>query len=98
MSLGVSLTRSGHIVLNESNPFHGHAKHNAPTRKTQRNDSPSSDVSQATLDTQAREAIKDLFPKIPDKDVHQIISRAFQKVGFIVLSPTNADYFRAKNV
>lgn len=83
MSLGVSLTRSGHIILNESNPFHTYSKHNAPTtitKNTQRNDSPSSDVSQATLDTQAREAIKDLFPKIPDKDVHQIISRAFQKV------------------
>ncbi len=96
MSLGVSLTRSGHIILNESNPFHTHSKHNAlttNTKKIQRNDSPSSDVSQATLDTQAREAIKDLFPKIPDKDVHQIISRAFQKVRFLILFSANTDYF-----
>ena len=41
---------------------------------------PKSNISQATLDTQAREAIKDLFPKIPDIDLHEIIRRAFEKV------------------
>ena len=44
-----------------------------------RNVSPKSDVSQATLDTQAREAIRDLFPKIPERDLHAIVARAFQK-------------------
>ena len=100
MSLGVSLTRSGHVILNESNPYHTHSKHNGPitmTKNPQCNDSPSSDISQATLDTQAREAIKDLFPRIPDRDVHQIIARAFQKVGFRFLVSPNADHFRAKN-
>ena len=84
MSLGVSLTKSGHVVLNESNPFHTLSKNKVPTSiilTSPHNKSSSLDISQATLDTQAREAIKDLFPKIPDKDLHQIISRAFQKVG-----------------
>ena len=101
MSLGVSLTRSGQIMLNESNPHHLHSKQNEPVNMTkigQRNDSPSSDISQATLDTQAREAIKDLFPKIPDRDVHQIISRAFQKVGMRFPGSTDANHCRAKNV
>ncbi len=101
MSLGVSLTRFGHVILNESNPYHIHSKRNGPTtmpKNPQCNDSPSSDISQATLDTQAREAIKDLFPKIPDRDVHQIIARAFQKVGFRSLVSPNADHSRAKNV
>ena len=101
MSLGVSLTRSGQIILNESNPYHVHSKHKAPVNTTkigQRNNSPSSDISQATLDTQAREAIKDLFPKIPDRDVHQIISRAFQKVCLRFPGCTDADRYRAKNV
>ena len=38
-------------------------------------------LSQAVIDTQAREAIKDLFPKIPMDDIHVIVGRAFQKVG-----------------
>lgn len=44
-------------------------------------DSPKFDLSlsQAVIDTQAREAIIDLFPKIPRDDLHAVISRAFQK-------------------
>ncbi|KAJ5761897.1 uncharacterized protein N7511_005279 [Penicillium nucicola] len=38
-----------------------------------------SEVSQITLNTDARDAIKDLFPNIPDKDLNQIIKTAFQK-------------------
>ena len=90
MSLGVSLTRSGHVVLNESNPFHALFKSKASANIGLANSyhkPSSSDVSQATLDTQAREAIRDLFPRIPDKDLHQIISRAFQKVGIKVMVP-----------
>ena len=34
---------------------------------------------QVTINTEARDAIKDLFPNIPDNDVHQIIKTAFQK-------------------
>lgn len=39
-----------------------------------------SEVSQTTLNTEARDTIKDLFPNIPEKDLNQIISTAFQKV------------------
>jgi len=41
-----------------------------------------SEASQTTLNTEARDAIKDLFPNIPDKDLNQIISTAFQKVQY----------------
>ena len=34
---------------------------------------------QVTINTEARDAIKDLFPNIPDNDLHQIIKTAFQK-------------------
>lgn len=34
---------------------------------------------QEDIDARACVAIKDLFPKVPDEDIKQIISRAFQK-------------------
>lgn len=37
-------------------------------------------VSQNTINMEARDAIKDLFPNIPEKDLNQIIKTAFQKV------------------
>lgn len=79
MSLGISLTQSGHVL-----PIHGkkssaHRNHDSLYRKKWTKP-PTTDVSQATLDTEARQAIKDLFPKIPEKDLHAIICRAFQKV------------------
>lgn len=37
-------------------------------------------LSQALIDTQARDAIHDLFPQIPARDAHDVISRAFEKV------------------
>src|SRR6266516_5238667 len=37
-------------------------------------------ISQAELNTQARNAIKDLFPQIPDEDCDQIIKHSFKKV------------------
>lgn len=39
-----------------------------------------SEVSQVTLNTDARDAMRDLFPNIPDQDLNQIIKTAFQKV------------------
>lgn len=38
-----------------------------------------SDLSQNAINAEARDAIKDLFPNIPKKDVTQIIKTAFQK-------------------
>ncbi|KAJ5622825.1 hypothetical protein N7490_011430 [Penicillium lividum] len=40
---------------------------------------PDSQVSQEVINTEARDAIKDLFPNIPDKDLFQIIKTSFQK-------------------
>jgi hypothetical protein len=39
-----------------------------------------SEASQITINTDARDAMRDLFPNIPDKDLNQIIKTAFQKV------------------
>ncbi|KAE8348402.1 hypothetical protein BDV28DRAFT_93005 [Aspergillus coremiiformis] len=38
-----------------------------------------SEVSQTTINTEARDVLKDLFPNIPDNDLNQIIKTAFQK-------------------
>ncbi|KAJ5129223.1 uncharacterized protein N7515_005262 [Penicillium bovifimosum] len=38
-----------------------------------------SEISQITLNTEARDALRDLFPNIPDTDLNQIIKTAFQK-------------------
>lgn len=38
-------------------------------------------MSQATINAEARDAIKDLFPNIPNRDVNQIIKTAFQKAS-----------------
>ena len=40
------------------------------------------ELTQATINAEARDAIKDLFPNIPKKDLSQIIKTAFQKVGY----------------
>ncbi|KAE8397559.1 hypothetical protein BDV37DRAFT_265403 [Aspergillus pseudonomiae] len=38
-----------------------------------------SESSQTTINTEARDVLKDLFPNIPDNDLNQIIKTAFQK-------------------
>ncbi|PYH95877.1 hypothetical protein BO71DRAFT_196069 [Aspergillus ellipticus CBS 707.79] len=38
-----------------------------------------SEASQTTINTEARDVLKDLFPNIPDNDLNQIIKTAFQK-------------------
>lgn len=83
MSLGVSLTQSGLVI-----PLHGkrtdlESNHYPLIRKNNSratNDMSNANVSQATLDIQAQQAIKDLFPKIPSRDLRAIVGRAFQKV------------------
>jgi hypothetical protein len=39
-----------------------------------------SEASQTTINTEARDVIRDLFPNIPENDINMIISTAFQKV------------------
>ena len=85
-SLGVTL-RSGQVVYNDRrSPVQQVPKPNSKTKKRKnpigkRNISPQSGVSQATIDTEAREAIRDLFPNIPENDLYDIIRQAFSKVG-----------------
>ena len=84
MSLGVSLTQFGHVLpaqrYQQSTRQSTGPRYNAITKSIRENAPQQEDVSQAILDMQAREAIKDLFPKIPEKDLHDIICRAFKKV------------------
>ncbi|KAJ5160622.1 uncharacterized protein N7482_007626 [Penicillium canariense] len=65
--LGLYLTSAGKAV-----PFHtlGSLKEQPPAN---------SEVDQITINTEARDAIRDLFPNIPDNDLNQIIKTAFQK-------------------
>jgi hypothetical protein len=67
--LGLYLTSAGKAV-----PFHtlGALQANPPAN---------SEVDQVTINTEARDAIRDLFPNIPDNDINQIIKTAFQKVS-----------------
>ena len=90
-SLGVTLTESGRVLqssfaaLNEELPTRHGKKIKNKAKGKGRASPPKFDISQsqATIDTQAREAIKDLFPKIPDADLHETVARSFQKAGEI---------------
>lgn len=66
--LGLYLTSTGKTL-----PIYAMGRREDPTRT-------GSEVSQITLNTDARDAIRDLFPNIPDQDLNQIIKTAFQKV------------------
>ena len=78
-SLGVTLTLSGHVDKHQQNLLQDlpqdtrHPGKGVPTQLELQK-------SQAAIDTEAREAIKDLFPKIPKDEVHEIVLRAFEKV------------------
>lgn len=86
MSLGISLSQSGQVVFKGRFP----ARDTGPqiSGASRRNSNghglpakpPETEESQAALDAQARETIKDLFPKIPDKDLQNIVRQAFKKV------------------
>lgn len=86
MSLGISLSQSGQVVFKGRFPARdigpqtsGASRRNGNGHGLQ--DKPAeTEESQAALDAQARETIKDLFPKIPDKDLQNIVRQAFKKV------------------
>lgn len=70
MELGLYITSNGKVVPFEdlgNKPFSRRAD---------------SEVSQTTINTEARDVIRDLFPNIPDRDLNQIIKTAFQKVYY----------------
>lgn len=68
LELGLHLTSSGKAV-----PFH-------ILGDLEKRPEDDTEVDQSTINMEARDAIKDLFPTIPDKDLFQIIKTAFQKV------------------
>ena len=91
-SLGITLSRSGQILQKRhSSPPVRQTPETQATKalrkaKTKRQANtnkavfPRLNVSQATLDTDAKAAIKDLFPNIPDEDLYRIVRHAFEKV------------------
>lgn len=76
--------KSGHVVPHHRNQQTSYLISEPRDEEAARHGRPKAtlpkDVPQAVLDTQAREAIKDLFPKMPNKDLHEIVFRAFEKV------------------
>ncbi|CEL11413.1 hypothetical protein ASPCAL14515 [Aspergillus calidoustus] len=66
MDRGLYLTSTGKTV-----PFYGTGNDTGPAE--------TNSVSQITINTEARDVLKDLFPNIPDNDLNQIIKTAFQK-------------------
>lgn len=70
MERGFFLSSSGRVV----------AYQNQRPDQIQGNKSASSEQSQETINAEARDAIKDLFPNIPTKDLNQIVKTAFKKV------------------
>ena len=101
MTLGVTLTASGRVLqsnfafINDQGTGQQQAGRpaNKKTKGKGKNASASLDMnlSQAVIDTQAREAIKDLFPKITANDLHTIIGRAFQKVCKVSIDTQQAN-------
>src|SRR5690348_7796797 len=63
MERGFVLTATGKIL-----PYHQASNSGATTRERRAD----SEVSQNTINDEARDAIKDLFPNIPKKDLNQI--------------------------
>lgn len=86
MSLGISLSQSGQVVFKGRYPLRDIGRQTSDASRRNGNghglqEKPAeTEESQAALDAQAREAIKDLFPKIPDKDLQNIVRQAFKKV------------------
>ncbi|KAL2803337.1 hypothetical protein BJX63DRAFT_425364 [Aspergillus granulosus] len=66
MDRGLYLTSAGKTV-----PFYSLGNGTGPAQ--------TNSDSQITINTEARDVLKDLFPNIPDNDLNQIIKTAFQK-------------------
>lgn len=75
---GITLSAQGTLLKEEERNSFQKRRQNKNQHSNQKQD-------QTTINTEARDAIKDLFPDIPDNDLHQIIKTAFQlgqkKVG-----------------
>ena len=79
LRLGITLSSSGlpigdGALLHSSKSKNGRKSGNAPGVSKGK-------VNQSTLDVQARDIIKDLFPAIPMRDLDQVVARAFDLVN-----------------
>lgn len=91
--LGVTMAKSGNLHL-ESRPRRRPldcSKRLPQTTRSKRDQhakgrsaSIGSEIDQKELDSRAAYAIRDLFPKIPEADIHNIITQAFQKVVYLL--------------
>jgi hypothetical protein len=71
---GIVLTSAGTVLAeDESQSFYPRSKHLKDQIAAQER------KDQITINTEARDTIRDLFPNIPDNDLNQIIKTAFQK-------------------
>lgn len=68
MEIGLYISENGNVV-----PFEQFGTEAATTDGDV-------DIPQITINTEARDVMRDLFPRIPDDDINQIIKTAFQKV------------------
>lgn len=75
MERGLFLSSTGKVV-----PYQAASSSRRLTKNLGREKRAASDVSQNTINVEAKDAIKDLFPNIPTKDLNRIIKTAFQKV------------------
>ncbi|KAG5293529.1 DUF2293 superfamily domain-containing protein [Histoplasma capsulatum G186AR] len=74
MERGLFLSSTGKVV-----PYQAASSSRRLTKNLGREKRAASDVSQNTINVEAKDAIKDLFPNIPTKDLNRIIKTAFQK-------------------
>ena len=81
LSLGIDLSRSGHVLRQHELWRPERQDRKKKGLKLPGKDASDSKLSQAVVDTQAREAIRDLFPKIPEQNMHEIIQHAFELVS-----------------
>lgn len=71
---GIVLTSAGTVLADDEFPsFHPRSKRLEEQAAAQEK------KDQITINTEARDTIRDLFPNIPDNDLNQIIKTAFQK-------------------
>ncbi|KAI9849317.1 MAG: hypothetical protein M1837_004777 [Sclerophora amabilis] len=76
--LNLYISRTGRVREQQYIDLPAHLDASQESRSFNRDGTPGS-VSQERLNSDARDALTDLFPKIPERDKKKIISRAFKK-------------------
>lgn len=76
MELGFHLTSNGKVIQIEPLRVNRLSRRQRAAQRAQR---ANSEISQTTINAEARDVLRDLFPNIPDEDLNQIINTSFQK-------------------